>query len=161
MAALPPFQALLDDHGRAIWRFLRASLGEHDAADCYQETVLAALRAYPDLRRVTNLKGWLFTIAHHKALDHHRRVARRRQSDREPPEQPMVDEPTDESLWAAVHRLPPKQRAAVLHRFVADLPYADIATLLGCSEPAARQNVRAGLAALRADLAVATEGATP
>jgi RNA polymerase sigma factor (sigma-70 family) len=153
MAALPPFQALLDAHGAAVWRFLRASLGEHDAADCYQETVLSALRAYPSLRRADNLKSWFFTIAHHKAIDHHRRVARRREADGVAAE-PVVagPEPDDEDLWAAVAQLPPKQQAAVVHRYVSDLAYAEIAVILDISEAAARQNVRAGLASLRNQL---------
>jgi DNA-directed RNA polymerase specialized sigma24 family protein len=153
MAALPPFQALLDDHGAAVWRFLRASLGEHDAADCYQETVLAALRAYPSLRRSDNLKSWFFTIAHHKAIDHHRRVGRRREAGVVAPD-PSVGgpEPVDEDLWAAVADLPPKQQAAIVHRYVSDLAYAEIAVILDCSEAAARQSVRAGLAALRTQL---------
>ncbi len=147
---LPPFQHLLDEHGPAVWRFVRASVGVVDGADCYQEAVLAALRAYPGLRHGDNLKGWLFTVAQHKVLDHHRRVTRRREATEAPPDQPVFDgEPADDGLWAAVGRLPTKQRLAVLHRFVADLPYVEIAGLLDCSEAAARQNVRAALARLR------------
>jgi RNA polymerase sigma factor (sigma-70 family) len=158
--ALPPFQHLLDEHGPAVWRFVRASVGSVDGADCYQEAILAALRAYPTLRHGDNLKGWLFTVAHRKVLDHHRRMTRRREAPRQPPEQPVLDgEPPDTALWAAVGRLPTKQRLAVLHRFVADLAYVDIAGLLGCSEAAARQNVRAGLARLRKEPVLAT-GAT-
>ena len=50
-------------------------------------------------------------------------------------------------------RFRPKQRSAVLLRFVADRPYADIADALECTEAAARQNVRAGLQRLREELA--------
>src|SRR4051812_50073651 len=131
MAVLPPFQALLDEHGAAVWRFLRASLGEHDAADAYQETLLSALRAYPALRRSDHLKSWFFTIAHHKAIDHHRRVARRHEVDGSGVEPVTVEpEPVDEDLWHAVGRLPPQQQAAVLHRYVADPAPAPIAAIL-------------------------------
>ena len=58
----------------------------------------------------------------------------------------------DDGLWGQVGELPPKQRSAVLLRFVADRPYADIAGALDCSEAAARQNVRAGLQRLREEL---------
>jgi len=53
------------------------------------------------------------------------------------------------ALWRAVRRLPNKQRTAVFLRFAADLDYALIGEALSCSEPAARQNVRAGLATIR------------
>jgi RNA polymerase sigma factor (sigma-70 family) len=55
----------------------------------------------------------------------------------------------DDELWSKVRNLPPMQRSAVLHRFMGDLSYAEIASIIGCSEAAARQNVRAGLAKLR------------
>src|ERR1700756_2682456 len=74
---LPPFQALIDAHGPAVHRFLRASVGPTDADDCYQETWLAALRAYPKLRDASNLRSWIFTVASRKAIDHVR--SRRRQ----------------------------------------------------------------------------------
>jgi DNA-directed RNA polymerase specialized sigma24 family protein len=48
-----------------------------------------------------------------------------------------------------VRRLPEKQRAAVALRFAADLDYATIGDVIDCSEAAARQNVRAGLAGVR------------
>jgi DNA-directed RNA polymerase specialized sigma24 family protein len=51
-----------------------------------------------------------------------------------------------------VRHLPPKQRGAVALRYLADLPYLEIGAALGCSEAAARQNVRAGLAALRREV---------
>ena len=74
---LPPFQMLLDTHGRDVHRFLIATVGRDDADDCYQETWLAALRAYAGLREASNLRGWILTIAHHKAIDHIRARGRR------------------------------------------------------------------------------------
>ena len=62
------------------------------------------------------------------------------------------DGSADGELWAAVRRLPEKQRGAVGLRYLLDLPYAEIGEILGCSEAAARQNVRAGLAALRQEV---------
>jgi RNA polymerase sigma factor (sigma-70 family) len=55
----------------------------------------------------------------------------------------------DAELWGAVRELPPKQRAAVVLRFVNDLPHRDIATVLDCSEAAARRSLHEGLAKLR------------
>jgi RNA polymerase sigma factor (sigma-70 family) len=153
---LPPFQNLLDAHARDVHRFLIATVGPLDADDAYQETWLAALRAYPGLRDASNLRGWLFTIAHRKAIDHVRARGRRATPVPEPadlPQAPAVPDeaviPADDDLWAAVAGLPDKQRTAVALRFIADSAYAEIATAMEISEPAARRNVHEGLKRLR------------
>jgi RNA polymerase sigma factor (sigma-70 family) len=154
---LPPFQTLLDEHAADVHRFLVASVGPHDGADCFQETVISALRAYPDLRHADNLRGWLFTIAHRKVVDHARRVGRNAVPVADPPEVVVAADDLrldgDAALLAAVRQLPPKQRTAVVQRYLLDRPYAEVAAVVGCSEDAARQNVRAGLQRLRQELA--------
>jgi RNA polymerase sigma factor (sigma-70 family) len=149
----PPFQQLLDAHGADLHRFCLAQAGPHHGPDCFQEMVLSALRAYPKLSDDRNLRGWLFTIAHHKVLDHHRATARRPVPVPDVPTVAATDAPTlDGDLWVAVGRLPEKQRGAIALRYLGDLPYAEIGVVLGCSDAAARQNVRAGLAALRQEV---------
>lgn len=154
MTKLPPFQTLLDDHSQEVMAVLRGAVGRDGADDCFQETFLAALRAYPDLRDDRNLRGWLLTIAHRKAIDHHR--ARGRQpvpvAEVEVAEQDSLPE-RDEALWAAVGALPPKQRAAVALRYGSDLPHAEIAAALGCSPEAARRSLHEGIKRLRKELA--------
>jgi RNA polymerase sigma factor (sigma-70 family) len=148
---LPPFQRLLEEHRVDVYRFLIAAVGPQEADDCFQETFLSALRAYPGLRDGSNLRGWLFTIATRKALDHWRATKRRPV----PVERlPDISAPEhlnhDPELWRAVAELPPLQRAAVLHRYVLDLSYADVAAALGTSEEAARANAYEGRRKLRA-----------
>jgi RNA polymerase sigma factor (sigma-70 family) len=149
---LPPFQSLLDAHGRDVHRFLIASVGPVDADDCYQETWIAALRAYPELRNASNLRSWVLTIAHRKAIDHARSRARRPVPVGEPDagaaEQP-VEATLDGAIWSSVAGLPDKQRTALALRFVADAAYAEIAAVMDTSEEAARRNVHEGLKRLR------------
>ncbi len=147
---LPPFQTLIDLHGREVHRYLAACVGPIDADDCWQETMLAALRAYPGLRDDRNLRGWLLRIAARKVLDSHRAARRRPVPVADVPDRGFESPPpSDSALWRAVRRLPEKQRAAVALRFAADLDYATIGDVIDCSEAAARQNVRAGLAGVR------------
>jgi RNA polymerase sigma factor (sigma-70 family) len=159
---LPPFQELLDEHGRDVLGFLVASVGPVDAEDCYQESMVAALRSYPDLGDARNLKGWLLTIAHRKAIDHHRARNRRAvpagSSDDVGGDVAVADPGIekaggDGALWRAVGALPPKQRSAVMLRFSADMAYGRIGELLDCSADAARKNVQEGLTKLRGELA--------
>jgi len=148
--AMPPFQVLLDAHGLDVRRFLAASAGP-DAEDCWQETFLAALRAYPRLGSGENLRGWLFTIAHRKALDSHRARARRPVPVAAVPERGAegADGAGEPELWARVRKLPEKQRAAVVLRHVGDLAYEEIGRAMGTSPEAARRNVFEGLRTLR------------
>ena len=44
---LPPFQRFLEEHADVVYRFVVASVGRGEAEDLFQETFLAALRAYP------------------------------------------------------------------------------------------------------------------
>src|SRR5437764_10651590 len=150
---LPPFQQLLVAHGRDVHRFLIATVGRHDADDCYQETWLAALRAYPRLRDASNLRSWILTVAHRKAIDHRRARGRRPVPVPNVPEEAASTRaasdaaanglPTgrDEQLWQHVRALPNKQRTAVALRYVTDAGYAEISTVMGTTEAAARRNV--------------------
>jgi RNA polymerase sigma factor (sigma-70 family) len=149
---LPPFQALLDRHAGEVLGLLRGAVGRADADDCFQETFLAALRAYRKLEHGDNLRGWLLTIAHRKAIDHHRARGRRPVPVAEVAEI-AVDPPEPGSgAWDRVAELPPKQRAAVTLRFACDLPHAEIAAALGCSPEAARRSLHEGVKRLRKEL---------
>ncbi|HEX5983014.1 MAG TPA: sigma-70 family RNA polymerase sigma factor [Solirubrobacterales bacterium] len=155
MTALPPFQTVLDEHSDAVMAILRGAVGRDGAEDCFQETFLAALRAYPKLGDARNLRGWLLTIAHRKAVDYHRANGRRPVPVAEVAEAAVPDgmpEP-NERLWPAVAALPPKQRAAVALRYGSDLPHGEIAAALGCSPEAARRSLHEGLKRLRKELA--------
>ncbi len=150
---LPPFQVLLDAHAAVVLRVLRGLVGPTDADDCFQDTFIAALRAYPRLEHGRELRAWLLTIARRKAVDHHRAKARRPVPLAEPPEPgagPEIDGSTDAgALWALVAALPEGQRAAIALRYAGGLRYREIAEALGCSEDAARRRVHDGLRALR------------
>lgn len=149
-----PFQAVLDDHGPGLYRHLVGVLGPHDGADCYQETVVSALRAWPP-RHDGNLRAWLFTVAHRKVIDHARANGRRAIPVGDVPERGSapVELDLDGEVWSAVRALPEKQKVAVALRHGEDWGYDEIAAVLECSEAAARQNVKAGLDRLKEVLA--------
>lgn len=135
-------------------------VGFHDAEDACSDTFLAALVAYPRLRPDSDIRGWLVTIAHRKAIDRARARARAPLPADPVPERraPNTEASVpDAPLWAAVVALPAKQRAAVAYHYVADLPYAEVAELLGTSEAAARRSAADGIASLRKTLAQETD----
>jgi RNA polymerase sigma factor (sigma-70 family) len=175
--SLPPFETIVAEHGSAVLRVCRAVLGPQDADDAWSETFLSALKAYPAVRPDSNLRAWLVTIAHRKAIDVWRATQRRPRPVDQVPEltarRPAgsgltagaspgpEDTLPDEALGQAVAALPFKQRAAVAYRYLGDLSYADIAQLLGSSEAAARRSAADGIAALRTSYAAGRRPTRP
>jgi RNA polymerase sigma factor (sigma-70 family) len=151
---LPPFQTFFDEHQRSVHGFLVALVGVTDADDCFQETFIAALRAYPKLRDESNLRAWVMTIARRKAIDAVRAKGRRAVPSDAVPEQVAPAAPDAEpQLWDAVGGLPPRMRTAVWLRYAGDLTHKDIARVMDSSEDAARKSVSDGLKRLKETLA--------
>lgn len=153
-----PFEKVVAQHGDTVLRVCRVLLGVHDAEDAWSETFLAALRAYPDLPDSANTEAWLVTIAHRKAIDVLRARKRQPAPVEEVPETPAalgvpgafgVPDAPETDLWQAVAALPDKQRQAVAYHYVAGLPYAEIAQLLGGTTDAARRAAADGIKSLR------------
>jgi RNA polymerase sigma factor (sigma-70 family) len=148
---LPPFQLVFDEHASAVLSFLHRAVGASEAEDCFQETMLSALRAYPRLADASNLRGWLFTIARRKVIDAHRAMARRPIpiADPDPGAAPDGGAEIDDALWDEVRRLPLKQRRAVMLRYAGDRSYPEIAATMSTTQDSARQSVHEGLKKLR------------
>ena len=155
-APLPPFERVLESHGRAVLRFCVAEAGSSERGeDCFQETVLAALDAYAGLRDAGAVRAWLFAIAARKVVDQHRANARAPEpvADVDVHAGMVARAPRDAGLWARVALLPDKQRQAVTLRYCGDLSHREIAEVMTTSEDAARRNVFEGLARLRKEIA--------
>ncbi|MBA3419673.1 MAG: sigma-70 family RNA polymerase sigma factor [Geodermatophilaceae bacterium] len=157
-----PFEAIVTEHGPTVLRVCRAILGTTAADDAWSETFLSALRAYPDLRPGSNVQAWLVTIAHRKAIDQLRTQARQPRPAADVPEQPTRDGVPgswQSDLVAALKELPLKQRQTVAYHYLAGLPYAEVADILGGTPEAARRAAADGIATLRKTY-LPTPGAT-
>jgi RNA polymerase sigma factor (sigma-70 family) len=147
-----PFEEVVAEHGPVVLRVCRALLPAADADDAWSETFLSALRSYPELRPDSDVRAWLVTIAHRKVIDLARKAGRSPRPTADLPEQAGGDgipEPADDRLRDALAALAPKQRAAVVYRYLGDLSYPTIAALLASSEAAARRSAADGIARLR------------
>ncbi len=154
-----PFDHAVRDHGTVVRRVCRAVLGaDHEADDAWAETFLAALRAWPELPATTDVRAWLITVAHRKAVDVIRRRVRHALPYAAIPESAdTASSPTDSlavtlDLRRAVAALPEKQRLCVAYHHLGGLPYDEIATLIGGTPAAARRAASDGIASLRRHL---------
>jgi len=165
-----PFEYVVRDHGATVLRVCRAVLGPTDADDAWSETFLAALNAWPELPADANVQAWLVTIAHRKAIDVTRARARSPVPVAELPGQRSDGSGADhdvgssggsddtDELSDAVAGLPAKQRQAVAYHYFGDLPYVEVAALVGGTPAAARRAAADGIKNLRGRL-TAPEGA--
>lgn len=146
-----PFSEVVERHGPMVWRVCSAVTGPVDADDAWSETFLAALRAYPRLPGDADVRAWLATIAHRKAVDVVRARGRRATPVAQVPD--VADEAPDHApLWRALGRLSPRQRQAVALHHLAGFSHAEAAAVLGISHDAARRASADGIAALRNDM---------
>lgn len=146
------FGRLVERHHRLICQFVQRSLGEADretAEDIAQDVFLNAWLAAPRYRPRSTVKAWLLRIATNRCHNVRRERARKprtaldpEQQDRlagsaaEEPETRVVAAAELARIKAALADLPESQRAALLLRHSHDLPYAEIAEVLGTSVPA-------------------------
>jgi RNA polymerase sigma-70 factor (ECF subfamily) len=155
-------EQLLDDHVDRIHAVCRRILlNQEDALDATQEALLAIARGIGRFDGRAAFSTWAYRVATNAALDELRRRTRRPLTavdwTLEQHHEPVaggedgVDARID--VDAALERVPDEFRVAVVLRDLADLDYAEIATVLDVPIGTVKSRVARGRAALRAELA--------
>jgi RNA polymerase sigma factor (sigma-70 family) len=108
----------------------------------------------PRLAGVVNPPAYLRVSVVNRCRSLHRRAIRAPRADR--PDDAMLD-PGLTELRDALAELEPRRRAAIVLRYLCDLPESEIAEALGCRPGTVRSLVHRGLAELRHHLAPLTE----
>ncbi len=154
---------LVERHHAEIYRYALAMLRDpaaaEDAAQASFERAFGALGRYPEGRiRNLALRAWLYRITLN-VVRNLVRDERREVAVAEVPEgpsagaQPASDPEGHSEAWldaaAALGKLPERQRTAVALRYLADLPYAEIAQATGWPENTAKTLARRGVGRLR------------
>jgi RNA polymerase sigma-70 factor (ECF subfamily) len=111
-----------------------ALTGYDTARDVVQEAFAQALRDRKDYRGDGSLAAWVWRIAFRTALRMKQGGGRELTLDEIVETAPVPQAERDPELAEAVRGLAPRRRLVVYLRYFADLPYADIASLLDISE---------------------------
>lgn len=123
----------------------------HLAEDLVQTTLMKLYRAWPRIRGGGSVDNYARQVLLRCCIDEHRKPWRRRENrDGIVPERHEdAGDGISEMLFTALDELPPKQRAAVVMRYCLDLPIAEVAVLLRCSEGTVKSQTARGLESLR------------
>ena len=159
---LSAFGALYDQHVQSLYRYLYSRVGNRaDAEDLTAQTFLAALEGFPRYRHKGYFSAWLFSIARTKSIDHFRRQNRithlsaaqhiKINSDFL---QDSIKNEHLEMLAALIQDLNDKERDLIQLRYVANLKFREIATILEIKE----ETVKKSLYRLLARLKIQMEG---
>ena len=151
---------------RLAWSLLRDA---EDARDVSQDAFLRVYRTAAGFRGDARFSTWFYRILVNLCLDHRRRgrwwprLLMRRDDTSDGAEgllehqaAPLLDpgdtlgrEQTMAALWAAVDRLSPQQRAAIVLSVQEELSTGQIASILKCSEATVRVHLHRAVSALR------------
>lgn len=164
------FETLYDRHALAVWRFVRRSLHDPAVADeLTQEVWFSVVRQAGRYRPTARFRTWLFTMAHHRLVDHWRGQRPQLSLDAESeeggtladtlaaasgfgPERQLDSREQAQALLDALAALPAEQREAFLLQAEAGMSVTDIAQATGVGPETAKSRLRYARSRLRASL---------
>lgn len=149
------YSPLVNRHYEACARYARRMLGNaQDAEDALQETFLRAYAALGRYHERDRFRAWLFSILANQCRSLARRrsrLARRFVADDGADAAAPVrgDGPDRDALQAALDRLDPRQREALVLKYGEGLEYEEMARVTGSSVPALKMRVKRARDAVR------------
>jgi RNA polymerase sigma-70 factor (ECF subfamily) len=146
------YESYFDRVGRAL---VLAGAERDLARDATQEAFTRALRRWRKVREMDRPDGWVYMVAMNQLRDHWRKSERQRDRAAQ-----LDDGTTDNtsavatrlSVREAIATLPPRQRQAVVLRYLADLPIADVADAMGCATGTVKAALHQAMRTMRVDL---------
>jgi RNA polymerase sigma-70 factor (ECF subfamily) len=154
-------EKLLRRHASPLLTFLERMVGDHHRGEeLFQEVFLAVWIKRRQYQYPRPFKPWLYAIALNKGRAWFRGrsvppVPLDAEDDLTPatrdasPAEAAIATETAALVNRAIRQLSHRQRAVVVLRVWEGLSYAQIAEVVGCTEPTARSHMHHGLAALR------------
>lgn len=168
------FAALLSRYKAPVYNFVLRRLGSPALAeDITQDAFLRVVRNATEFKHEARFSTWLFTIARNLCVDESRKRSLRRHPSLDAPaandgaaDKPLIERVADDHPRAdvdrtaigseiqrrvvkAVEELPDDQREVFLLREVANLPFKEIAQVVGTGENTVKSRMRYALDRLR------------
>ncbi|WP_435275462.1 sigma-70 family RNA polymerase sigma factor [Psychrobium sp. nBUS_13] len=160
---LMAFNLLYARHKGPSYRYMLKQCSDQSMADdLMQELWGKLINAKDNYEPTAKFTTWLYTIAHHVIVDHHRRFARQQaplEQDRDielieidtvhSPEQQTESRQQKKTIDYCLKKLPTIQLETFLLKQETDLNLEQIATIIDCSLEAAKSRLRYAYQSLR------------
>ena len=154
------FGRLYEHYVQPVYRYLYSRIGSiHEAEDLTSQTFIAAYEALPRYRERGHFEAWLFRIAQNKLMDSFRRSKPEVDLDRA--DSPfhsgellggLIRDEELSRLKSLIQSLNVHEQDLIHLRYVAELPFSEIAEILGKREDAVKKSIYRLLARLRAQM---------
>lgn len=154
------FRVLFENYKDKVFSIAVYSFGgdETAASDVSQQIFLKLMTNIGQFRGDSAFTTWLYRLVVNACIDEQRKRRRflpfgettavSRIEDRRPQEKRYAKLEIADSVQAAIKELKPKLRLAILLKYVEDLSYEEIATVLGCSKGTVASRLNRGHKAL-------------
>jgi len=168
------FEVLLGRHRKSVYNFILRFVGDKETAeDLLQETFMRVIKGADAYKRQAKFTTWLYTIARNLCVDQTRRRKHRRHASLDAPMDTSDDsgslmdviagnemasdrKSVNKELFATMQRaiagLSEEQREVFLMREFLDLPFKQIAEVVGVPENTVKSRMRYALEKLRLEL---------
>lgn len=151
------FEGFFGEHYSSMRRALILAFGSAELAeDAVQEAFIRACVRWSRVRAMTRPQAWVYVTAVNVARDELRRTQRRRSAEGTSAEAEARDVADVVTTGMDVHNalasLAPRQRMAIVLRYLADLTYEEIARAMGCSVGAVKSTLHTASAHVRVEL---------
>jgi RNA polymerase sigma-70 factor, ECF subfamily len=171
------FEVLLTRHRRGVYNFIYRYVNSRDRAeDLMQETFLRVIKGAGGYQKQAKFTTWLYTIARNLCVDLSRRQKHRKAASLDQPmgggdegrdrtlldvvpgkdmrsDRKVINQQLHASMQQAIAGLPDDQREVFLMREFLDMPFKDIAEVVGVPENTVKSRMRYALEKLRQELA--------
>jgi RNA polymerase sigma-70 factor (sigma-E family) len=136
-----------------LHRLAYSLCGNSDQADdLVQEAATRLFQRWSQASRADQIDAYVRTVVVRLFLDNRRKGWWRIRLFAAPPDVRRTEDRGVEErtvLWSALERVPPRQRAVLVLRFLHDLSVEEVARVLGCSAGTVKSQTSHGLAAMR------------
>ena len=149
------FSQFVEARSASLFRTAYLVIGDYQLAqDLLQDALVRAYVSWSRLRDVANAEAYTRRIIVTTAISWRRRRSFHERPVGDVPDAGVVADEIDrlgtrDELWRELHRLPPRQRVAVVLRFCEDLSEVKTAELMDCSVGSVKRQVFVGLGKLR------------